>query len=192
LVDAKVELPSACNAVEVILFHKSIERHQIMQFIETLRKHKVEIYGGPNFLSVFYNLQIKAAPSLSHEYSDLGVTFEIIESVDEAINHINSFGSSHTDAIITENQKVSQRFLSEVDSASVFHNCSTRFADGYRYGLGAEIGISTSRIHARGPVGILGLMTTKYILLSSQGHIVSEFSNGCKQYTHKNLFVSKL
>jgi glutamate-5-semialdehyde dehydrogenase len=121
------------------------------------------------------------------EYLDLIVSIKVVDSVQEAIDHINTYGSKHTDAIVTENGKNALLFLSEVDSSSVMLNASTRFSDGYRYGLGAEVGISTGKIHARGPVGLEGLTTSKYYLLG-RGHVVADYLGpGAKPFTHRPL-----
>jgi glutamate-5-semialdehyde dehydrogenase len=120
----------------------------------------------------------------STEYGDLILSVKIVDDEDEAITHINHFGSRHTDTIVTEDAAAAAKFMNEVDSASVFQNASTRFADGYRYGLGAEIGISNSKLHARGPMGLEGLTTYKYKLYGN-GHIVGEYASGLKKFTHR-------
>ena len=120
------------------------------------------------------------------EYLDLIVSVKLVEDMDEAITHINRFGSHHTDCIITENAEQANKFMQMVDSAGVYQNCSTRFADGFRYGFGAEVGISTGKIHARGPVGLEGLVTYKYKLFGN-GHIVGDYASGKKQFHHRNL-----
>lgn len=186
VVDAKTDYPAACNSVETILLHSDIPRDSVEKLVLALQAAKVKIFGGPRAAQV---LALPRAESFRHEYSDLGVTVEFVDSVGDAVRHINTYGSSHTDAILTEDEAIAQRFLTEVDSACVFHNCSTRFADGYRFGLGAEVGISTSRIHARGPVGIDGLTTTKWRLVGSgnSAQIVGDYSSGAKKYTHRTL-----
>ena len=117
------------------------------------------------------------------EYLDYTISIKVVESLNEAISHINSYGSGHTDAIISENKDTAMRFISLVDSGNVVHNCSTRFSDGFRYGFGAEVGISTNKIHARGPVGLEGMVIYKYILLGD-GHIVDDYSRKVSSFKH--------
>jgi delta-1-pyrroline-5-carboxylate synthetase len=184
--DAKTDYPAACNAMETLLIHKDWPSHNVEQLLLAFRQAKVELLGGPRAGPL---LELSKAPSLQTEYGRLAMTVEYVDDVHDAIRHINAHSSSHTDSIITENEATAKAFLDQVDSACVFHNASTRFADGYRFGLGAEVGISTSRIHARGPVGIEGLMTTKWTLVSSDksGAIVDDFSKGKRQYLHQKL-----
>jgi len=118
------------------------------------------------------------------EYGDLVLSIKVVADLDEAIEHINSYGSHHTDAIVTEDSGAARRFMNEVDSAGVYQNASTRFADGYRYGFGAEVGISTSKLHARGPMGLEGLTTYKYKLYG-HGHTVAEYAKGEKRFKHR-------
>ena len=188
-VDAKTDYPAACNAMETLLIHKDWPKHYLEQLILAFRQAKVELNGGPRAGPV---LELSKASSFHMEYGSLTMTVEFVNDVKEAIEHINKYSSSHTDSIITENEEAAKTFIQQVDSACVFHNASTRFADGYRFGLGAEVGISTSRIHARGPVGIEGLMTTKWTLVSKDksGSIVDDYTKGRKQYTHKQMSVA--
>ena len=174
IIDAKLDYPAACNAVETILFHRKHASSGLMErILRLLRKEGVMIYGGNKAKEEGLVEQI--VTNYHTEYSDLKVTVEIVEDQNEAMNHINSFSSHHTECIITEDEKHAKEFFQSIDSACVFHNSSTRFADGYRFGLGAEVGISTSRIHARGPVGVGGLLSYKWHLKSSskEGHIVA-------------------
>ncbi|KAI3470791.1 hypothetical protein Pfo_027454 [Paulownia fortunei] len=182
VLDAKTDYPAACNAMETLLVHKDlVQDGSLNELIVELQIKGVTIFGGPQASSL---LNIPEASSLHHEYSSLACTVEIVDDVNAAIDHIHQHGSAHTDCIVTEDHEVGEVFLRQVDSAAVFHNASTRFSDGFRFGLGAEVGISTSRIHARGPVGVEGLLTTRWLARGS-GQVV----NGDKDivYTYKDL-----
>ncbi|XAR66236.1 Glutamate-5-semialdehyde dehydrogenase [Bertholletia excelsa] len=182
VLDAKTDYPAACNAMETLLVHKEfVQNGWLNELIVELQIKGVTIYGGPKASSL---LSIPKAQSFHHEYCSLACAVEIVDDVYAAIDHIHRHGSAHTDSIITEDHEVAEIFLRQVDSAAVFHNASTRFCDGARFGLGAEVGISTSRIHARGPVGVEGLLTTRWIARGS-GQVV----DGDKGvvYTHKDL-----
>ena len=185
--DSKCSYPTACNSVETLLIHTDlISTNEFTAIIDLLEKENVKIHSGPNLSKL-----IKFAPSIvdtfRKEYSDLEITIEAVDSVQAAVSHINSYGSHHTDSIITKNSLIAEYFLKNIDSACVFHNASTRFSDGYRFGLGAEVGISTGRLHARGPVGVEGLLTTKWILQSVHGDTADEFTNGTKTFTHETI-----
>ncbi|XP_061353720.1 delta-1-pyrroline-5-carboxylate synthase-like isoform X3 [Gastrolobium bilobum] len=180
--DAKTDYPAACNAMETLLVHKNLSSNGgLDQLVLELQREGVQLYGGPR-ASAFLN--IAETSSFHHEYSSLACTVEIVEDVFAAIDHINHHGSAHTECIVTEDREVAETFLSQVDSAAVLHNASTRFCDGARFGLGAEVGISTSRIHARGPVGVEGLLTNRWILRGS-GQVVD--GDRGVNYTHKEL-----
>jgi len=182
--DAKCQYPAVCNAMETLLVHKAIANKFLPLMIKKFKKAGVEIKGDEKTRSIVKNIKKSTEKDWKTEYNDLILNIKIVKNVDEAIEHINYYGSRHTDAIVTENQKTASKFIDFVDSSSIMHNCSTRFADGFRYGKGAEVGISTAKIHARGPVGVEGLTIYKYIL-KGQGNTLKEYSSGKKKFTHK-------
>ncbi|CAG7880868.1 hypothetical protein BRARA_C02032 [Brassica rapa] len=180
--DSKLDYPAACNAMETLLVHKDHEQNGVLNdLIFVLQNNGVTLYGGPTASKI---LNIPQAPTFNHEYCSKACTVEVVEDVYAAIDHIHRHGSAHTDCIVTEDPEVAELFLRQVDSAAVFHNASTRFSDGFRFGLGAEVGISTGRIHARGPVGVEGLLTTRWILRGN-GQVV-DGDNGIA-YTHQDI-----
>lgn len=188
LVDAKTDYPSACNAVETILLHEDLVKDsRVTEILRTLREHKVRLFGGKRAQSQLLLEPVSTSTGFKSEYGDLAVTVEIVSNLQEAIDHINTYGSGHTDLIVTEDNDAAKVFQKRVDSACVFHNTSTRFADGYRMGLGCEVGISTNRIHARGPVGIEGLMTTRWKMTSKDYDTATQFHTGEKHFTHESL-----
>jgi glutamate-5-semialdehyde dehydrogenase len=186
--DSKVQYPAACNSVETLLVHKDIAAAFLPKVVAELSRANVEVRGCPRVLALLP--EAKLVPAIekdwSTEYSDLILSVKIVDTLELGLKHIHRYGSRHTECIVTEDQAVAERFLEEVDAAGVFHNASTRFADGYRYGLGAEVGISNGKLHARGPMGIEGLTTYKY-KLRGNGHIVAEYSSGVRHFKHKPL-----
>ena len=183
--DSKIQYPAACNAIETLLVHKDIAPVFLKKAIPLFNSNDVKLIGDERSLE----LGIKNKASLvdwQTEYLDLILSIKIVDDLDEAITHIQQYSSKHTDGIITEDSHTANKFMNVVDSAGVFHNCSTRFADGFRYGFGAEVGISTQTLPPRGPVGLEGLVTYKYFL-KGNGNLVDDFSSGKAFYTHKDL-----
>ena len=181
--DAKVQYPAVCNAVETLLVHESVAAAFLPDVAARYREAGVELRGDARTREI-----IDADPASDEdwttEYGDLTLAIRVVDSTTDAIDHINANGSKHTESIVTENRDAAARFMRGVDAASVFHNASTRFADGYRFGLGAEVGISTGKTHARGPVGLDGLTTYKYHL-EGDGHLVATYAGeDPRPFTH--------
>ena len=184
--DSKTQYVAACNAVETLLVHKDIAAEALPLIEKELSKKDVEIRAFGDAAEYLSGSVAATEQDFATEYLDLIITVALVEDIDEAINHINSYGSHHTDSIISKDEAAIKRFFAGVDSAGVYANCSTRFADGYRYGLGAEVGISTGKLPPRGPVGIEGLLTYKYELRGN-GNIVADYSSGKKSFHFKRL-----
>jgi len=189
VVDSKTQYPAVCNAVETVLIHAAIAPAVLPSLARALQEKSVKIRGCERTRSLFPSAAIDPVPDTEWhtEYLDLVLAIRIVDSLDDALDHIELHGSHHTDAVLTEDAAAARRFLEEVDSANVFHNCSTRFSDGFRYGFGAEVGISTSKLHARGPVGLDGIVTYKYRLTGS-GHIVRDYTgSNALPFRHQKL-----
>jgi glutamate-5-semialdehyde dehydrogenase len=181
--DAKTDYPAACNAVETVLVHRAIAAEFLPKLAEGLRAKGVALHGDAMVRELLRELLrgveveaggIGTVADWHTEYGELAVSLGVVAGVEEAIEHIHAHGSAHTESVIAEDAAVAERFLREVDAASVMHNASTRFADGFRYGFGAEVGISTSKLHARGPVGLEGLTTYKYVL-RGKGQVAGDY-----------------
>lgn len=185
-IDAKTQYPAACNAIETLLVHSSIAPTFLPLVVAALQKHHVQLKGD-ELTRKIVDISAATTADWSTEYSDLILSIKVVDSVAEAVNHINTYGSRHTEAIVAENQAIADIFMTQVDGANVFQNCSTRFADGFRYGFGAEVGISTQKMPPRGPVGLEGLVTYKYNV-TGQGHIAATYvGEDAKSFTHRDL-----
>ncbi|WP_375504911.1 glutamate-5-semialdehyde dehydrogenase [uncultured Nostoc sp.] len=186
-VDAKAQYPAVCNAIETLLVHQSIATEFLPKVADALQERHVELRGDKRTLELLPNIVAAREIDWETEYSDFILSIKIVDSIEDAIAHINEYGSRHTDAIITEDSASVETFFGLVNSANIFHNCSTRFADGFRYGFGAEVGISTQQMPPRGPVGLEGLVTYKY-QISGDGHIVATYTGAnAKAFTHQDL-----
>jgi glutamate-5-semialdehyde dehydrogenase len=183
--DAKTDYPAACNAVETVLIHSELAAEFLPRLAEHLRSRGIALHGDDLVRTLLRGFEIEAVADWHTEYGSLDLSLAVVSSLDAAIDHIHAHGSSHTESILTEDPAAAERFLAEVDAASVIHNASTRFADGFRYGFGAEVGISTSKLHARGPVGLEGLTTYKYVL-RGHGHIAGDYRGpAARPFTHR-------
>jgi glutamate-5-semialdehyde dehydrogenase len=190
VLDAKTTYPAACNAVETLLVHRAVAPELLSALAPRLRAAGVEVRAcrATRLLAPAAGFEPAEPSDFGKEFGGLVLAVKTVDSLDEAIEHVNRFGSRHTDAIVTADRAAAERFLSEVDAAGVFVNASTRFADGFRYGFGAEVGVSTSKLHARGPVGLDGLVTTKYRLLGD-GHVVAAYSGkNARPFRHERQF----
>ncbi len=184
-IDSKTQYPAACNAIETLLLHQDIAKEFLTKAIPLFDQLGVRLLGDS--LSRTFGVDGSAdVDDWGKEYLDLILAVKVVLNVDDAIDHIRNYGSRHTEAIVTENQGVAEKFLRAVDSSGVYHNCSTRFADGFRYGFGAEVGISTQTLPPRGPVGLEGLVTYRY-RLRGDGHIAAEFASGEKLFSYLDL-----
>ena len=182
--DAKVQYPAVCNAVETLLIHESVAADFLPGMVERYRDAGVTLRGDAATREVV-DVDPATDADWETEYGDLELSITVVDSLDAAVDHVNAYGSKHTESILTEDADRAGTFMRSIDAASVFHNASTRFADGYRYGLGAEVGISTGKIHARGPVGLDGLTTYKYYL-EGDGHLVATYAGeNAKPYLHE-------
>ncbi len=187
-VDAKTQYVAACNSIETLLVHKDAAQHALPVVAAALHVAGVRLRADARAQALIPGIPCEAADESdwTKEYSDKILAVKIVDSIEEAIAHINCYGSHHTDAIVTGDDAAAEKFSALVDSAGVYRNCSTRFADGYRYGFGAEVGIATGKLHARGPMGLEGLCSYKY-LLSGSGDIVADFAGGKRSFSHKKL-----
>ncbi len=190
-IDAKTHYPAACNAIETLLVHQAIAPIALPAIAQALHDRRVELRGDATTCGLLAPTGIPVLPATDAdwetEYSALVLAIRVVESLDAAIAHIETYGSHHTEAIVTTDSNAAQTFLAQVDAAGVYHNCSTRFADGFRYGFGAEVGISTHQLPPRGPVGLEGLVTYKYQLVGD-GHIAATYTGTrAKAFTHRDL-----
>jgi glutamate-5-semialdehyde dehydrogenase len=180
LLDAKAQYVAVCNAAETILIHQDIAPELLPRLNDTFEENRIQIFGCDRTRAI---IDCEPVTDWHTEYLDYKVSVRIVDSLEEAIAHINRYGSGHTEAILTESESAARTFMSLVDAGNVFWNCSTRFSDGFRYGFGAEVGVSTSKIHARGPVGLEGLVTYKYKLFGT-GQTVGDYSSGKASFLH--------
>lgn len=184
VVDAKTDYAAVCNAAETLLLHEGFEGSK--DIVQALIDAGVEVRGDEAVQGMADGVIAASDEDFGFEFGNFTIAARVVDGLESAIEHIHEFGSAHTEAIVTDDPEVAAGFLNSVDAASVFWNASTRFADGFRYGLGAEVGIATGRIHARGPVGAEGLLTTRW-LLTGDGHVAGDYGPGKKAFTHREL-----
>lgn len=185
VVDSKTQYVAVCNATETLLVHEKAAASFLPEFKKALESKKVSILGCSKVCEII-PVQEAGEEDWRTEYLDYKLSIKVVKSLNDAIEHINKYGSGHTDSIITTNKEKAALFMNLVDSGNVFWNCSTRFSDGFRYGFGAEVGISTSKLHARGPVGLEGLLSYKYKLIGN-GHIVEDYANKTNTFKHRSI-----
>lgn len=185
VVDSKTQYVAVCNATETLLVHEKVASKFLPELKKTLDDKHVELLGCSKTQEII-SVYPASEEDWKTEYLDYKLSIKVVLDIDEAINHVNTYGSGHTDSIITGNKEKAVRFMNFVDSGNVLWNCSTRFSDGFRYGFGAEVGISTSKLHARGPVGLEGLLIYKYKLIGN-GHIVEDYTNRLKSFKHNKI-----
>ena len=183
--DSKCQYAAVCNAMETLLVHTDVADEFLSRVAARYDAEGVELRGDER-VSAVIGCDLASEDDWNCEYNDLILSIRIVDSAGDAIDHINRYGSHHTDAIVTSDENTAERFMEGVDSSSVMWNCSTRFADGFRYGLGSEVGISTGKIHSRGPVGLEGLTIYKYKLIGT-GQVVADYADGRKQFTHRQV-----
>jgi len=189
--DSKCQYVAVCNAIETILVHESMARDILPSLKAELEDRGVKILGCEKTRAII-DVECASKEAWKTEYLDLIVSIKIVPSLDQALTHINKYGSGHTDVIVTKDNKRAVYFMDHADTADAFVNCSSRFADGFRFGLGAEVGISTNKIHARGPVGLEGLMIYQWRLIGD-GHMVKDYTGiKAKQFIHKPLKKNQL
>lgn len=185
VVDSKTQYCAVCNALETLLVHAGVAGEFLPKASESLRAKGVEIRGCAR-TAEYIDVTEATEEDWKTEYLDEILSIKVVGSIEEAVEHINRYGSGHTETIVTSDNGVAKYFMAMVDSGDVFVNCSTRFSDGFRFGFGAEVGISTNKIHARGPVGLDGLLIYKYHMVGN-GQIVADYASGRKKFTHKKL-----
>ncbi|MCK5250051.1 MAG: glutamate-5-semialdehyde dehydrogenase, partial [Spirochaetaceae bacterium] len=185
VLDSKMQYVAVCNAAETLLVHSDAAKSLLPLILDSLNSAGCELRGCERTRSII-DVKAASAEDWDTEYLDAILSIRIVDNLDEAIEHIHKHGSGHTEAIVTEDKQAAEAFLARVDAADVFHNCSTRFADGFVFGLGAEVGISTGKIHARGPVGVEGLLSYRWQLRGS-GQVIADYNEGRKTFIHKKL-----
>jgi len=189
--DAKLDYPAVCNAAETLLVHQKYPVEWLLEILRKMQEAGVELrvcQQTQKRLEKFTELKLKNAveEDWTTEYIDLIISVKSVKSAEEAVRHINHFGSRHTDTIVTENSELAEWFMNTVDAAGVFWNASTRFADGFRYGFGAEVGVSTGKTHSRGPVGLEGLVIYKYKLYGN-GQGAGQYGQGKREFLHEEI-----